>query len=608
MQYTVDSVTSQEDLHQVCRLLQSAKHVLMAQLLQGYKPSSSQRYALELRVSKLCLIETSLEIDPKTAATSALIYACWLSNYELVRLIVQDLYELIDVSMTVGGMNALEWAIEPVKLVWYYASTVLKARLADALDICRYLIIQYGKEVLSRIDALLNVCLNNECTDIVAYIVVKHGLEQSCQRTSNVFEFLVRAKQDIEAEFYLRLRLLKDERCLKHLHQGYHRCLVSNIFEDVLYPTARHGSVYMFKLVLGMFESSLGSDRVRGLMLDLCESHMYSRVEYVHDKVELVLDRWAKVLTTETIMACLADQWDLSYRARRDKLADMGEDHGRTAQLIVDRRRDPVECVTTLSVSSALDPIECVTTLSVSSALRSQSSLISSDRLDGVSLALAVCCWPSNLELFDAIFDSNLELIDKDPLLFLQHALLECCSLGDIDMFVHILGRCNTQTRSIVVALALEFWCCAGDLEAVEMLLVSESDCVQLSPYVEKALVQAGIRGDAELVDLIMRTYRHPINESRYQRAFRGACYNGHEDTIRVLADHSSCIDLRSDSDYDLTLKNVRVSIIDLLNSLFGTDIDPSRGSTRQLTNMPFKGFPIEYTNRPIVYYKLDRV
>ena len=570
MQGTVGSVMAQ-DLAQIQKLLQSAPHPCMTRLLGAYDTFDDQRFTLRFHAMKL--IETTIEIDSTTAASHALVYACRIGNYELVRWIVQDLREIIDVNMLVNGKNTLEWAVYPVRLFDHTVFEARDARLETAIDICRYLIIQYGSKIdanrpdrdyglsvneIPRTSMLLRVCVNNRCADVVAYLITTYQADLiHMHEDRGIFKLLVSTKHDTEAELYLSL---------------YLDLLAPNIFRNVIEPTAQYGSARVFEIVLGAYRSCLEPDQINCLLEKLCDGHIYSQAEYAYNKVEMVLDMWPNSFTPNTIKTCLVNQWEAGHRLRKPgntcmAIKDNGEVHGRTAQLIVGRHT----------------PLES----------------------EGVRIALAVCCLPENIELFDAVFDANLDQISANPLSYLRHTILECCSLDDIDMFVHILNRCDTQARSAAAVMAFEFWCEAGDLEVVQMLL--ESGDAKLTDCAQTALVAASIRGDSDLVELIIRYVGDAIDERYYNRAFHGACYSNHAYTVWVLSVCQDRIDFGPNTGFGLSLGRVKPGIISLLNSIFGTSLEPVVGIMGQILPRP-KSFAVEYGWESRSYYRLSRV
>ena len=217
---------------------------------------------------------------------------------------------------------------------------------------------------------------------------------------------------------------------------------------------------------------------------------------------------------------------------------------------------------------------------------------------DGIQVTLTLSCLPQNLDLMDAVFDRYQDKINGDPKL-VHHALLECLSLGDIDTFTHILDRCGP----IIYLAAFEFACGAGDLGAVSLLF--ELGSSEIASAVPNALVSACIWGDTDMADLLIIYTGDSIEELFYRKAFRGACYHNHQDAVIAMSTYRNRIDYRQDSDYDLVLVNVEPDIIDLLNLIFGTAIDPAAGTSYSSTytmGKRLKGFQVQYGGTVIQY------
>lgn len=540
------SIMNQRQRNEINLLLQSARHPCMDRLLKGFPTNHIWRYTFDSGFRQyLHLTITMNPIDENTAASNAFIYACWLGDLEVVMQIIHDLHELIDVNRCVLGMSAIEWA----------SSSICTDRWgANSANVCRYLISYFGSKINANPHSglVLRACAEHGCIDIVAYLVTKYGAKLSHNRnTANIFALLVDNNYETEAEAYTHL---------------FYNHLAQDVCENVLLPSIR-GSMHMFQMVLDMFGSKADPFQARCLLNALCESHE-------HDKLRVALDVYADHVEPETF---LVRQWVTSYQIRICKANRLAESHSITGQLIAER------CVSRLEG-------------------------------DGVQVALALGCLPvhestsgplrlpSNLDLIDAVFDHNLDQINKDPRL-VHHALLECLSLGDIDTFTHILNRRGPS----IYQIAFEFACEAGDLEAVSHTLYLGSE---FGSTASRALVSACIRGDADMAELLISHAGDSIDEEYYRKAFRGACYSNHPEVVRVMSAYRDRIDYRPDTDYDLVLVNVEPDIIGLLNSIFDTTIDPTVGtcySSSFTMGARSKGFLVQYGDTR-TYYTFDQV
>ena len=557
----------------VKQFVQSAPRRTPVQLL--HEP---QCYTLGAESDRLFLVSTDEQIDYRTAASHALIMACWLGDLELVGLLIRDLREIIDINTLVSDSSAIEWTMNPFHNTEGAKITHIRARrhrMGIAADICRYLIIQYGPKMdvnrpraqvlcwdydyldidAARSDArVLGMCLDYGYSDIVAYLVetYRENLVHRYVGSCNIFEVLVEGGYETEAELYLRLFYNK-------LSWFNNRPFRAGPCAEVIDPAVRYASIELFKTVLDVFGYMCSSHDLDSTFWILCRGS--DNIPYNNEKIQAAFGLWSGQLEAKVINRCLINEWQSGFESRYGQ-GDMGLEHSRAAQLIV------------MACYQKLDS-------------------------EGIAIALAACCFPSNPELFDTVFDHHQGLINRHPKL-LQHMLLECCSLGDIDMFEHILAlRAN-----LVSPLAIEIWARAGDLEAVSMLLDHKSD-LMLRDSTQKALTSACIHGDADMVELLIRS-ANDLDEPCYNRAFRAACYNNHENTVKVLIMHGDC-NLRPDTNYDLNLDLVEGSIIELLNSTFGTTIVPVRDSSPCSMTQP-ADFWVRYEGRPRIYYALDRV
>ena len=326
---------------------------------------------------------------------------------------------------------------------------------------------------------------------------------------------------------------------------GYHH-------RRILMETAINASAQLFTSTLDLLRSDKKVDN------DLILTTLCKEVKLIQDrglKVAVVLDA---VIDPNAVKEHLVSCWVRGLKDRWDASEDSG---GAIGQLIIERNIDKV-----------------------------------SDQWLG--LAMALCCSPLNLELLGILIDRNLAKIQSDPSC-LEHILLECCSAGDIDTFSFILARCG----SCIYGKALEFWCEAGDLEAVTILLEVEAGSAELTACIPTNLVLACTQGDAELAELIIRFAGDSISRSEIMSAFQMACYRSHGEVIKALAEiHPFNSDFRINSDYDLYLKSVDPEIVSLLNEVFDTELEP----VPEGKAMPFVendvGHSIRYGRESIIY------
>ena len=403
--------------------------LLQACTIEALIPSS-QKFTLEFMIGaynqhELHVVPTQIEVNCKTAATSALIYASWWGDLELVKMIVQDLGEIIDINTTIGDKGVLEWAIEHMK-DRKEPSTVFGAiahniRENTAASICRFLINHYGSKIdaNSPKGAVLKTFAWPDTADIVAKLVKTCSTNLVNPRgTGWIFEVLIKGGYEDEAEMLLNLNQAQ-------LSGGSHL--------DVLAPAIHYGSARVFKTTMDLFGSQANIDEVNQIFKVLCKGDKWrgSSIADAYPKIRTALDMWANqltpssllpdsryhplfnrealssLLTPDTVEYCLVHQWIIGKDKRETQGLDAVRDHGLAAQLIVERCQEQLH-------------------------------------EDSIQIALTTCCWPRNIELFDAIFDSNFESIRAEPLL-MHHAFVESASLGDDDMRRYIMEKCETH-------------------------------------------------------------------------------------------------------------------------------------------------------------------
>lgn len=518
---------TQQGWQQVGLLLQSAPHSRMTRVLhecQAHAPIiSSHRYTLGADHGSydLRLIETSLEIDSRSAATHALLFACWWGDMELVRWLVRDLRNLIDADTLIDGRNILEWAIGEVKDLDFDQESYV-AHLDCAMDICRYLIISFKLTINANLPSgiILHACTyghGSHYTDIIAHLVRSYGKELiHSERTHSIFEMLVESNYEEEALMYL------DQH--RDLAAGTNFRILGGIF----LPLAREGSASIFKLMLGMFGSQMEPTGIDRIFKALCYNTITDGTQIsfnkYHDKIEAALSVWASKLTPKIVETCLVDYWGWNTAMKQ-----------KTAELVI---------------RSCLDQLED----------------------QGISIALALTC-SQNLELFDEVFDRKLEQIQAKPKL-LKHAALEFCSFKDIEALAHILDKCGF----LIYRMALKFWAAAGDLDAIIMILELITDISMVAKVLPGILLRACYKGDIELAELIINFAGDSIDKAGYDKAFRYACYGSCEDIIQTLATkYRNYFDYRSDDEYGLNPIHIEHKIVNLLNSIYDTTLKPSQ-------------------------------
>lgn len=544
-----------EDRCQVSQLLHSTQDPSIQQLLCEHglptPINPEQRFTIASTSPgsyDLCLIETEDEISAKTAASHALLYACWLCDLELVQWLVQDLKALIDTDTLIDERNALEWAIGEVKDM-DFDQEAYADRLNSALDVCRFLIGCFGSEINANSPS---GCILAACTydiicdhaDIVAHLVRTYAAELiHAAGIYGIFELLLDNNYEEEALAYFeqhRVRVAGD---------------LGRAFKNILMPSASKGSANMFKLMLDRLGSQVPVLSINYLFMNLCCYYCSTKESHQNEdraKVEAALGApcvdqdgvqgtWATKLTEDTISKCLVGCQKVAVRS---------------------------------IVQSCVDQIKG----------------------QNISLALAACC-PQDLDLFDTVFDLNQNQIQSDPQL-LRHAAFECVYFRDIEALEHTLSKCG----SLIYSMVLELWAMIGDIGAVKMIIETITDINTVAAVLPTVLQRACYEGDTEMAELIINFAGISIGEEGYKQAFRYACYGARSETIQTLAtEHRSYFDYRSNDEYGFALARIPQTIINLLNSIYDTTLEYIPG--RDYVNPPCFQSSVQYDSVIVEYY-----
>ena len=520
---------STKNKYALCLLLGSASHPSIDCVLEGLSigphTQPDKKYTLEACVYQsffgehdvLKLSETNVEPDAKTAASQALLFACWRGDYDSCVYIVRNLREIIDINMLLKDQSILAWALKPKPNDYTDVSAQSKA------CICRFLIVEYGSKLnanrseddIAVACAYYSTSTEHDHTDIVAYLAITYGSDLACgQNMKDVFECLVMDEYEEDAKAYLLL----------------YTDLSADDFNSILIPTGILASLPMFNFIIDTFQSRIDAGRVSELFRSLCYT---DNALYYEDKIRVIYNTWAHHLTPEIIEECLTGIW--RTMACRD--AKVKENRSRKAHTIIE------VCMTLIC-----------------------------DR--GIEIAMAQRYICPNIQLLDTLIDRNLEQIRNQPELA-RHALLVCVSRKEIEIFEHLLARIGPS----ISADALEFWCRAGDLEAAVMILDVGADNEGLIARLPMILKRACCQGDEDMVELLI-SHSDSIKGSDYVLAFYGACRHGHEGVIRILINLCGHhLSFHSNTDYEIDMTTIDPDTIHLLNETFGTTVDPTLGS-----------------------------
>lgn len=489
--------------------------------------STDQKFRLEIMyplgdpVPALRLISCE-EIDSQTAASNALIYACWSLDLELAMDILQDLGKIIDINTLIDGKGIIDLTIGSG---WDSYECGNDESIDTAIDICRLLIVCYGPTLNANTsNSLIIYCSDNKSADVVIYLLSTYDSQiNHASVADNILNCLVMSRMDEVAVKYL------------NLYQG----LIKNYLQYAIIPAVLCGSTSMFKHVVTAFQTDINLGAISAVFRILCCT---ADVPEWDDKITFAYQIWKDQLSTDIIENTLVE--NMMWVMAEKKQCNTREKRGSMAQAVI---------------GVCIDLIQGNT----------------------LALALALCCSFSNLDLIDALLDRNLELIRCNTSLA-RHALIECIYHRDIDTFAHLLRRIG----SCIGTDAFELWCMAGDLEGVMMVLDMDGikelllDCQPVhenTSSLSQALRLACQQGDADMVELLVQYFGDSIKGSDCNQAFLDACYFGHAEVMRVLAVRYPHINLYSDAGDQSKLlgMNVDHEIIILINSLLGTNIRP---------------------------------
>lgn len=502
----------------VSMLLQSAPHISMARFLET-DYTKNLKYRLECATVRGLKV---IGIRPYEGVINSQTAAAYALIYACWAGDLELATDLIHDLYELIDINTL---IDGHGIIYITAVLPLhnynKAQIDRAIDICRLLIVCYGP----KLDAyrqgrhFMGVCLHRDCADVVLYLITIYDEKiDHMFKASDIFRCLATNDQDEEAKQYL-----------KH-YQRYIRS------RSIIIPTALKGSASMFRHVLTTFRTNIEADDIGKLFKTLCISLTARGWD---SKIKIISESLVDQLTADIITKGLINNW--------------------------------VKSVIEAQCSDTRDRLGYMAKVIISTFM----TLIQ-DR--GIDIALALCHALQDLELLDAIIDRNLEHIRSNPGL-VRHVLIECVNHRDIETFEHML----TRIGSSISADALEYWSRAGDLEAVRMILeVSMTDGPTLDrlPLVLRLACQ---EGDAELVEIITEFASDLITNTDYRLAFRNACMFGREQVIRVMAANCDyCLNFSTNADIYtcVVMKHFSSDLALLINSLFGTSIDPASCAT----------------------------
>ena len=557
-------MSRRRDRRDVCLLLGSASHSSIDRLLEAHDHdphTQSKRYTLEIgkyrtnfwdRRPVLLLSGTPTEPDAKTAASQALLLACWQGDLDMVKQIVHNLRGIIDVNTLLGNKNVLSWTLRVNPNNRTTETTISKA------NICRFLIVEYGSNLNANRceDDILRICSNyssrgsHSHSDIVAYLVTAYGPDLASNvDVYTVFECLARGNHEEEAKTYL------------HLYTD----LSIDAVNAVLVQAITWASIPLFEFVMDMYQSRISA----GCVSDLFETFSNEdQILHYEDKIRIVYNKWAHHLTPKIIKRCLVELWS------KDDLDNVDLDD-----------------YTDIEASQKYGSCKAHTIIEVCMPLICNR---------GIEIAMVHCCISPNIQLLDTLIAFNLEQIRSEPQL-VTHALLVCACQGEIDILRHLLMRLGLS----ISAAALEFWCMAGDIEAVAMILDIEpipEPLIDRLPIILKRLCS---QGDVDMVELLIKTIGDSIKESDYVLAFYEACRHGHKSIVEIMINLCGHIHFDSSlSEFDMTA--IDPDIIQLLNETFGTTIDSN--SEAKLLDVPLNEYVycVEYRGWPKKMYFLD--
>lgn len=441
---------------QVAKLLQSISHPSVTRVLLKCQPgqpiqSDGKRYTLrpcydDFKPTEIEIIETEDEVDIKTTATLALIYACWSNDIELVSWILAGMHELIDTDAELDGWGIIDWAV--------YTASWAKARASkcNAFDICRLLIIYFGPKLDASGSDIIRDCTKAGHADIVAYLVMTYTSNLEVGSMANdIFKCLIRGGEFETAELFLRL----------------HKDSIIDPLKSIIAPAIHNASVMLFKCVLIPLHPVLTVSEFNLIFGIVCISDVPDSIA----KLELILDISTNPstktrLNPDLICLCLASCWNQS-RKEQDTSREM-------AQMIVRKLIDQsshqwlrigmVVCCQPLN----LELLEVLIDKNVEMIRKKPSCL---------EHVLLRCCSERDIETFVLI------LKKIGPRMY-EHALDLWCEAGDLEA-VRVLFEVGAGDRDLLdcIPRVLKITCMRGDTDLAELLIRLYADPISEPDY-----------------------------------------------------------------------------------------------------------------------------
>lgn len=210
--------------------------------------------------------------------------------------------------MRVDGKSALGWTL---------CGPSYPLEHDQAVNICRYLINSYGSELDANHldDNVLRICVNENYSDMVAYLAVLFGPDLNVENASaGTLVCLIRSQEEEVAEIYLDF---------------HHSSIVDGSY-DIIASAAHYSSAALFKRVLDMFGSQLTAPEANRILCELCTD--YPKTDR-GPNIRVAVGVLANKLTAETVAICLVNQWVLSHKT--EDRTGMGTNPSLVAQFIV---------------------------------------------------------------------------------------------------------------------------------------------------------------------------------------------------------------------------------------------------------------------------------
>lgn len=412
---------------------------------------------------KLRVLEVDSQVDVRTVATHALIYACWVGDTKLVKWILNDMQEIIDINMKLDGLGVIEWTTDIMDWIdsrgYYY----------DRIDIYRLLIQCYGPKLEANYSNFLRDCIMNNYIDIVSYLVTTYTKHLKVERRTNfIFKRLIKAKEYEAAMTYMR-------------HHS-HRVRDHDVFTFA--PAAKLLSAELFVALLDVFEPDIIATHANMIIRILCWTDFVPEFAL---KVTTVLDRWPTIMDPKHIELCLVDCWDCNTKHKHASKEDY-----LVGQMIVKRYIDAVSDQW-LGIAMAI----CCESLNIEllGTVIDKGLAMIQRNPKHLEHVLLECC--AQRDVGTCIF-----VLKRANVNMYAWVLELWCKAADLEAISVLFEEYGTELRDTVPQLFAQA-CTWGDMELAQLLNQQARGSILESVY-NKALLAVSHRGLTDLILMLL--------------------------------------------------------------------------------------------------------